>query len=53
MKFTITKTSDWYFEKEIEINTLSDLEFLQKRYGSELIVDFKKKLIEIYDDYRE
>jgi hypothetical protein len=66
MKFTLTKSSDNEFKKVIQINTLNDLEALQKKYKTELIIkivsdNFDKDIypetdgryIEIYDDYRE
>lgn len=66
MKFVLVKTSNDNFKKIIEINTLQDLERLQKKYRCELIVSIASayvyekvfpetngRYIEIYDDYRE
>lgn len=53
MKFKLEKASDWDFKEEIEIKTLDDLECLYKKYKEELIVDFKEKIITIYDSYIE
>ena len=65
MKFTITKTSDFWGDNDydVEINTLEDLEKLQKdnavptKEGNwknpSLIIDFNSKTIEIYKNYRE
>ena len=49
MKFKIRKVSDWNYEKEIEINTLQDLNDLYKKYDCELIVSFDDNYITIYD----
>ena len=65
MKFTISKSSDifGYKDYEVEINTLEDLEKLQKDNAvpteegdwknPSLIIDFNSKTIEIYNNYRE
>ena len=65
MKFTISKTSDIWGDNDydVEINTLEDLEKLQKDNAvpteegnwknPSLIIDFNNKTIEIYDNYRE
>lgn len=65
MKFTVSLSDDKVGEKdyEVEINTLDDLEKLQKdnavpieKYHWEnpsLIIDFNSKTIEIYNFYRE
>ena len=64
MIFELSKSSDWSEEvKDIEINTIDDLEKLQEEYAipknsdnwknPSLIIDFKSKTIEIYDNYRE
>lgn len=65
MKFRLTKASEWEFEEEVEINSLEDLENLQKLYTNckrasdyawkkpKLIVDFNEKEITIYDYYIE
>ncbi len=39
-------------ESRIEINTLDDLVTLGKEYG-DLIINFERNSIEIYNDYRE
>lgn len=65
MKFTISKSSDMFgdYDYDVEINTLEDLEKLQKdnavpteKYdwkNPSLIIDFNSKTIEIYNTYRE
>lgn len=35
MVFELTKSSDWKFKEEIEINSFEDLQNLQKRFGYE------------------
>ncbi len=68
MKFNVTRTSDWGYREQIEINSLEELISFIKEHG-ECIVNvpiapigiettdsFKKSLIpsiEIYDDWRE
>lgn len=57
MKFEVTKTSDWDYKEQIEINSLEELmEFVTK--NGCIIVTAKSKYvpmnsIEIYDDWRE
>ena len=65
MKFTVSTASDknGHNDYDIEINTLEDLENLQKDYaipakehlwkGPSLIVDFNSKTIVIYDYFIE
>lgn len=56
MKFQVEIASDWNWdEKEhtIIINSLEELEALQEKYDHQLIIDFKKKFILVYDDYIE
>ena len=65
MKFTVSKTSDMWSDNDydVEINTLEDLEKLQKDNAiptdkdnwknPSLIINFNSKTIEIYDNYRE
>lgn len=65
MKFTISKSSDMFgdYDYDVEINTLEDLEKLQKDNAvpteeedwknPSLIIDFNSKTIEIYNYYRE
>ena len=65
MKFIITRSSEWGFEEERDINSLEDLKNLQKEFKEKcansqwswddpkLIVDFDKSETEIYDGYRE
>lgn len=69
MKFKLHKSSDWEYEKEVEVNTLDDLKKLQEDCDKELkeahkgkthrwekcelIVDFCNMEIELYDYYRE
>ena len=61
MKFVVTKSSDWGYEDEVEINTLEELkEFQSKSNNSSLIINFCATVddkydgeIEIYDGYRE
>lgn len=63
MKFNVTKTSDWNFVGQIEVNTLEELmSFVDKNGPCILTSPFDTKSsvekwripsIEIYDDYRE
>lgn len=65
MRFTIRKSSDMWGDDnyDVEINTLEDLEKLQKDNAvptekrnwknPSLIIDFNSKTIEIYNTYRE
>lgn len=56
MKFRIEFASDWNWdekERTVTINSLKELEALQKKYGHALIVDFEEKTILVYDDYIE
>ena len=65
MKFTISKSSDGWGDEDydVEINTLEDLEKLQKDNAvpteegnwrnPSLIIDFNSKTIEIYNNYKE
>lgn len=55
MKAILSKTSEWEWKDEVEINTLDDLKKIQQKYGSKLIIGWTKDelLIEIYDAYRE
>lgn len=68
MKFNVTRTSDWGYEEQIEINSLEELISFIKEQGSCIVTvpmvpigiegtdSFKKSLIpsiEIYDDWRE
>lgn len=58
MKFKLTKSSDWDFEKEIEFNTLEELINWMKKINEDIIIELNylgegKDVIEIYDTYRE
>ena len=65
MKFRLTKASEWEFEDEVEINSLEDLENLQKLYTNcegandcawtnpSLVINFDEGDITIYDYYLE
>ena len=55
MKLTLTKTSDPWGSKKIEceVKTLKNLLKIEKKYDCQMIISFKNKTIEIYDDYRE
>lgn len=58
MNFNITRTSDWDFSEQKEINTLEELMLFIKNNGSCIITHaaepyVKIHQIEIYDDYRE
>ena len=53
MFFDITRSSVWDYKARKEINTLEELERFQKENHAPLIVDFRERTIEIYDDYRE
>jgi hypothetical protein len=50
MKFKITRSSDWNYKEEKEINTLEELIEFNKEKGNLIL---KEDEIEIYDDYRE
>lgn len=60
MKFAITKTSDWRYADELEINSIKQLiKFINDNGGQVVIItnnnisDKTIPEIEIYDDYRE
>jgi len=55
MKFELTRTSDLFEDerKTIDVNSLEDLERLQRDNGCSLIVNFTNGSIEIYDSWRE
>ena len=60
MKFAITKTSDWRYVDELEINSIKQLiKFINDNGGQVVIItnnnisDKTIPEIEIYDDYRE
>ena len=53
MKFVVTKSSDWDYREEVEINTLEEMKDFQIQAQHSLIVSFYAGTIEIYDDYRE
>lgn len=55
MEFTVCRASDWMDKGEqIIINTIEELQELDKRYGDNgIIIYFGKKQIWIYDDYME
>lgn len=53
MKFKVTKSSDWRYIKEVEINNLEEMEDFQLKARYPIIVSFKSQTIEIYNDYRE
>ena len=60
MKFAITKTSDWRYTDDLEINSIKQLiRFIDDNGGQVVIItnnnisDKTIPEIEIYDDYRE
>lgn len=53
MRFTIHKASDWEFTEEVTIATIEDLEAISKQYEAQLVIDFERKEVIIYDDYLE
>lgn len=53
MKFVVTKSSDWGYEDEVEINTLEEMKDFQIQAQHSIIVSFYTGTIEIYDGYRE
>ena len=53
MKFVVTKSSDWDYNEEVEINTLEEMKDFQLQAQYSLIVNFYAGTIEIYDGYRE
>lgn len=53
MKFVVTKSSDWDYKEEVEINTLEEMKDFQIQSQHSLIVSFYARTIEIYDGYRE
>ena len=53
MTFKLEKASDWDFKRLIEITSLKDLQKIQEQYGYELIINFSKETIKIYDAYIE
>lgn len=53
MEFKLTKSSDFTFEKNINIYTFSELIELCKNEGGKIIINTNEMEIEIYDDNRE
>lgn len=54
MKFQFDKASSSSFKKDVEINTLEDLQKLSAENGGhDLVVDFKGNTITLYDGYLE
>ena len=56
MKAYLSKSSDWSFGEDIEVNTLDDLLDLIEAYKESLIInvtDNGELSIEVYDDWRE
>ena len=53
MKFKLFKSSDYYFEKNININSNNELIEFCKNEGGRIVIDTNENFIEIYDDYRE
>lgn len=59
MKFNVTKTSDWNYRKQVELNSLKKLLDFCEDNGGEIIIKVKRidgeclSSIEIYDDWRE
>lgn len=60
MKFAITKTSDWRYADELEINSIKQLIKFINDNGGEVVIITNNNIsdktipeIEIYDDYRE
>lgn len=51
MIFRLTKSSDYYYEETVEINTLEELLEFQDNCKSPIIIS--GDLIEVYDYYRE
>ena len=51
MTFTV-RSMNWDFKEEAQINTIEDLKKLYDRFdNNELIIDFDKAIITIYDSY--
>ncbi len=58
MKFYVTRTSDWKYKEQVEINTLEELIDFVRDNGDIIIqkpYPYRDNLpsIEIYDDWRE
>ena len=62
MKFKLSKSSDWSFDKEIEFNTLEELILFIDSLDQKQVVIYRREKIlygdedwcfEIYDDWRE
>ena len=55
MEFSVIRASDWGSKEErVVVNTIEELQELDKRYGNHgIIVYFDRKRIWIYDDYVE
>lgn len=51
MIFRLMKSSDYFYEGMVEINTLEELLEFQDNSKSPIIIS--GDLIEVYDDYRE
>lgn len=57
MEFTVQRASDYWDDNKAEqvtINTIEELQKLNKKYGNHgIIIYFDKNKIWIYDDYME
>ena len=61
MKAKLTKTSDWEFEKKIDVETIEDVLKYHNRVVIKRADDYEKSdgfedceiIVEIYDDWRE
>lgn len=53
MDWELNFASDWSKRETMRIETIHDLEALYHKYDKRLIVDFRNRLVIIYDDYVE
>ena len=57
MKFNVTRTSDWEYLEQKEINNLEELLDFCRENGGDIIISIDRTKefprIEIYDDWRE
>ena len=53
MKFLLMKASNYEFRREIAVNSLEELREIAEKYRHGLVIDFRRNMIIIYDDYLE
>ena len=53
MTFTVELASDWEYTRTLTFNSLEELEAFSHKEGHDLIMDFDRKVIIVYDDFIE